>query len=134
MSTVYSKLARTARSIARRHAAINRVRITLLRLLREQNHDEECIRWIREIGKELDGIVERNDEWEYLREELLQAHLSPGKAFPAIPSDLSSSALSVWLLTNLGLTAEEVGDVLFITRRSVETQRYRIGRREGGIP
>lgn len=131
MSSAYSKLARAARSIARRHAVINRARIVVFRLLREQDHDEACVRKVGEIGRELDSIIDRNDEWEDLREELLLFHAGSDEAFPPIPPALSRAALSVWLLTNLGLTAEEIGDVLFMTRRSVETQRYRMARGRG---
>lgn len=132
MSTAHSKFARAARSIARRHAAINRIRILLVRLLKESDHDSACINKVQAIGRELDSIVERNEEWEDFREQLLQVHAGSDNAFPPIPPDLSRSTLSVWLLTNLGLTAEEIGDVLFMTRRSVETQRYRMGRRKEG--
>lgn len=98
-----------------------------------ENAPPEVGEKIEEIRKKIREQSRRDDDWNAFEEQFRKVHHDFIERLARIAPDLTPTELKVSALVRTGLSSAEIAALFHVTRRNIDTHRYRL-RKKLGLP
>lgn len=115
--------------LAQRTEALRKTRQELGRV--DRSPQRSIRKGIRDVMKSLDDALADEGVWQMFEQQFRQVHSSFIDTLAKQYPDLSSTELKVCALIKIKMSSKEIGHILNISPRSVDTYRYRIRQKLG---